>query len=183
MADPTLLLMSGSLRTGSFNRMLLAEAAAAFGPAALVTGDLDLPLYNGDLEEAQGVPDKVKTLSDQVGAADALIISTPEYNKGISGVLKNALDWLSRAGMGNFRDKPTVLMSATAGRTGGETALYMTTACLGAFQVRIVSGPAVMVAAAHDQFDEDGKLIQKSYQDAVSTRMANLRKVVESTGS
>ncbi len=183
MADPTLLLMSGSLRAGSFNRMLLAEAAAAFGSAHVVTADLDLPLYNGDLEDAQGIPEKVQILTDQVKAADALIIATPEYNKGISGVLKNTLDWLSRSGMGPFRDKPTVLMSATAGRTGGETALYMTTACLGAFQVRIVSGPAVMVAAAQKQFDENGKLVQKSYQDALNTRMANLRQVIEATAS
>lgn len=183
MADPTLLLMSGSLRAGSFNRMLLAEAAAAFGSAHVVTADLDLPLYNGDLEDAQGIPEKVQILTDQVQAADALIIATPEYNKGISGVLKNALDWLSRSGMGPFRDKPTVLMSATAGRTGGETALYMTTACLGAFQVRIVSGPAVMVAAAQKQFDENGKLVQKSYRDALNTRMANLRQVIEATAS
>lgn len=183
MADPTLLLMSGSLRAGSFNRMLLAEAAAAFGSAHVVTADLDLPLYNGDLEDAQGIPEKVQILTDQVKAADALIIATPEYNKGISGVLKNTLDWLSRSGMGPFRDKPTVLMSATAGRTGGETALYMTTACLGAFQVRIVSGPAVMVAAAQKQFDENGKLVQKSYRDALNTRMANLRQVIEATAS
>lgn len=183
MADPRLLLMSGSLRSGSYNRMLLAEAVTAFGAADVVTGDLDLPLYNGDVEEAQGIPDKVQLLSDQVSEAHALIISTPEYNKGISGVLKNTLDWLSRTGMGPFKDKPTVLMSATAGRTGGETALYMTTACLGAFQVRIVSGPPVMVAGAQDQFDDNGKLVQKSYQDALSTRMANLRRVIESTGS
>ncbi|MEM6480512.1 MAG: NADPH-dependent FMN reductase [Pseudomonadota bacterium] len=180
MAEPTLLLISGSLRAGSFNRMLLAEAATAFGAALVINADLDLPLYNGDLEDAQGIPESVQTLADQVKEADALIISTPEYNKGISGVLKNALDWLSRSGMGNFRDKPTVLMSATAGRTGGETAIYMTTACLGAFQVRIVSGPPVLVAAAHDQFDENGKLTEKSYQDALNGRMENLRKVVES---
>ncbi|MEM6375664.1 MAG: NADPH-dependent FMN reductase [Pseudomonadota bacterium] len=181
MADPTILLISGSLRAGSFNRMLLAEAASAFGSATLMHGDLDLPLYNGDLEDAQGIPDKVQLLADQVKAADGLIISSPEYNKGISGALKNALDWLSRAGMANFRDKPTVLMSATAGRTGGETALFMTTACFGAFQVRMVSGPPVMVASAHDQFDENGKLKEKSYQDALSTRMANLRDVIEAS--
>lgn len=182
MADPKLLLISGSLRSGSFNRMLLDEAARAFGAAEVFKGDLDLPLYDGDLEESQGIPDKVQALSDQVKDADAMVISTPEYNKGISGVLKNALDWLSRTGMAHFRDKPTVLMSATAGRTGGETALYMTTACLGAFQVRIVSGPPVMVAGAQDQFDENGKLLQQSYQDALSTRMATLRDVIETTG-
>ncbi|MEM6578342.1 MAG: NADPH-dependent FMN reductase [Pseudomonadota bacterium] len=181
MAEPTLLLMSGSLRTGSYNRMLLAEAATAFGAARVVNADLDLPLYNGDLEEAQGIPDKVKVLGDQIRDTDAMIISTPEYNKGISGVLKNALDWLSRSAMGHFRDKPTVLMSATAGRTGGETALYMTTACLGAFQVRIVSGPPVMVAGAQGQFDDNGKLVQDSYRDALTTRMAGLRALVEAT--
>lgn len=96
MSEPVLLTISGSLREGSYNRMLCRVAAEAFGPAKVVVGDLDLPLYNGDLESAEGIPAKVQMLADQIAGADAIVISAPEYNKGISGVLKNALDWVSR---------------------------------------------------------------------------------------
>ena len=92
MPNPTLLGISGSLRSGSFNRKLLAEAARLFGEANYTEANLNLPLYNGDLEDAEGIPAAVQLLSDQIVAADAVLISTPEYNKGISGVLKNALD-------------------------------------------------------------------------------------------
>lgn len=175
MATPNLLLISGSLRTGSYNRMLLRRAAEAFGPADVTEADIDLPLYNGDVETAHGVPDKVKTLGAQVEAADALIVSSPEYNKGISGALKNALDWLSREHMGTFKGKPTVVMAAAAGRGGGETALFQTIACLAQFQVRFIFGTGLMVAAAHNAFDDDGMLKAESYRDILKTRMDELR--------
>lgn len=175
MPEPKLLLLSGSLRKASHNTALLHAAAKAFGPADVTMADVDLPLYNGDNEDADGVPDKVKTLVAQVRDADALIVSSPEYNKGISGVLKNALDWCSREDFGAFKDKPTVVMSAAAGRSGGETALFMTVACLSQFQVRFIFGPAVMVAAAYEAFDEAGDLRADTYRDALSARMAALR--------
>ncbi|MEP5088135.1 MAG: NADPH-dependent FMN reductase, partial [Paracoccaceae bacterium] len=96
MPHPTLLGLSGSLRKQSTNRLLLREAARLFGDAEYIEGDLDFPLYNGDNEAAEGVPASVQILADQIAAADAVVISTPEYNKGLSGVLKNALDWVSR---------------------------------------------------------------------------------------
>ena len=82
MSHPTLLGLSGSLRAGSFNRKLLSEAARLFGDAHYFEGDLNLPLYNGDLEDAEGIPAAVQKLADQIAAADAVLISTPEYNKG-----------------------------------------------------------------------------------------------------
>ena len=94
MSQPTLLGLSGSLRQSATNRKLLREAARLFDPASFVEADLNLPLYDGDLEEGEGIPAAVKTLADQIAQADAVIISTPEYNKGPSGVLKNALDWV-----------------------------------------------------------------------------------------
>ncbi|MEM8774189.1 MAG: NADPH-dependent FMN reductase [Pseudomonadota bacterium] len=175
MSDPTLLLISGSLRKGSFNRMLLKKAAEAFGPANIINGDVDFPLYNGDLEDAEGPPQKVKDLVEQLKSADALIVSAPEYNKGISGVLKNALDWMSRVDAGAFKGKPTVVLSAAAGRTGGETGLFMTQACLSQFQVRFIFGPPVMVAAAHAEFEENGELKGEVYADMLKTRMQELR--------
>ena len=118
MASGTLLGISGSLREGSYNRKLLREAARAFDPAEFIEADLRLPLYDGDLETAEGIPAEVQRLADQIAAADAVVISGPEYNKGISGVLKNALDWVSRTKAAPWRDKPVAIMAATAGRAG-----------------------------------------------------------------
>ena len=175
MADPKLLILSGSLRKGSYNRMLIILAARAFGSAEVTEGDLDLPLYNGDVEEADGVPEKVHTLVQQITDADAVVIGSPEYNKGITGVLKNALDWVSRVPGGAFADKPTVVVSASAGRTGGETSQFMTLHCLSQHQARLIPGPAVCVAGAMNAFDEEGRLLDETAQKLLNTRMQRLR--------
>jgi chromate reductase len=175
MTRPSLLLISGSLRKGSYNRMLLAEAARAFGEAELVEADLALPLYDGDLEAADGVPEKVQTLAAQIKAADAVVIGAPEYNKGITGVLKNALDWVSRVPGGAFKDKPTVVISASAGRTGGETAQFMTLSCLTQLQARLIPGTAVLIAGAQDAFDDAGRLKDETSRKLLAARMERLR--------
>ena len=177
MSKPVLLTMSGSLRKGSYNRMLLREACAAFGEAEVIEGDLDLPLYDGDVEE-RGIPPKVQTLIDQVRRADALIIGAPEYNKGISGVLKNAIDWLSRPRPAVLKDKLAVVMSAAGGRTGGETAHFMTVSILTQLQVHVVHGPLILVAKASEEFDEAGKLNNEFLMGQVGARMARLRDMI-----
>ncbi|MCZ4353364.1 NAD(P)H-dependent oxidoreductase [Roseovarius aestuarii] len=177
MPKPHLLTMSGSLRKGSYNRMLLAEAVRAFGDADVTEGDLDLPLYNGDVE-AQGIPDKVQRLMDQVKSADALLIASPEYNKGITGVLKNALDWLSRANPSVLKDHKAVILSAAGGRTGGETAHFMTHSILTQLQVNVVHGPLILVATAQDFFDEDGHLTNDFLSKQVADRMGRLRDLI-----
>ncbi len=175
MSTPKLLTISGSLRKGSFNRMLLKEAAKAFGEAEVTDADLNLPLYDGDLEAAEGIPASVQTLADQIKAADAIVISSPEYNKGIPGVLKNALDWVSRVEGAVLKDKPTVVISAAAGRTGGETAQFMVLHCLTQLQVRLLPGPAVLVAGAMNEFDDNGALQNELYTKTLTTRMQALR--------
>jgi len=175
MSNPTLLAISGSLRKGSYNRMLLGEAVTAFGPADVLKGDLNLPLYDGDLEDEHGIPNAVHHLADQIRQADAIVIASPEYNKGIPGVLKNALDWVSRVKGGVLADKPVVVVSAAAGRTGGETAQFMTMACLLQLQVRLIPGPAVLVAGAMNEFDEAGNLTNEIYREALTKRMQKLR--------
>ena len=175
MSDLVLLTISGSLRKGSYNRMLLKSAAAAFGPAEVIEADLNLPLYDGDLEEATGIPAPVQTLADQVARADAIVISSPEYNKGIPGVLKNALDWVSRVKGPGFKDKPTVVVSAAAGRTGGETAQFMVLSCLTQLQARLLPGPAVLIAGAMNEFDDQGALTNERYAETLTARMQALR--------
>ncbi|HKL65329.1 MAG TPA: NADPH-dependent FMN reductase [Roseovarius sp.] len=175
MADPKLLILSGSLRKGSYNRMLLKLAAEAFGPTEVIEGDLDLPLYNGDLEETEGVPEKVQTLAAQIKDADAIVVGAPEYNKGITGVLKNAIDWVSRVPGSAFKDKPTVVISASAGRTGGETSQFMTMSCLTQMQARLIPGTAVLIAGAMNAFDEDGQLKDETSRKLLAKRMEKLR--------
>ena len=106
MSDLKLVGLCGSLRRESTNLMLLKEAGRVFGASDFVIGDIDFPLYNEDVENGDGIPEKVQTLSEQIAAADAVILSTPEYNKGLSGVLNTPLDWSSRPEGNPWRDKP-----------------------------------------------------------------------------
>ncbi|MEL7117214.1 MAG: NADPH-dependent FMN reductase, partial [Pseudomonadota bacterium] len=138
-------------------------------------GNLRLPLYDGDVEDTDGIPGEVQTLADQVRAADGIIIATPEYNKMIPGVLKNALDWLSRVKGGVWAGKPVAIMSATAGRTGGEVALYTLRHAMTAFRPLMHMAPATMVAGAFKEFDDNGQLTAESYVKALTEQMAALR--------
>lgn len=154
---PSLLTIPGALRAASTNRALLAEAARLFAPSQHIDANLRLPLYDGDLE-VDGLPPEVQLLADQIAAADAVVISTPEYNKGLSGVLKNALDWVSRTGSNPWQDKPVAILSAAAGRAGGERAQFSLRLCLVAFRPRLLSGPEMMLANSGKAFDEHGRL-------------------------
>ena len=182
MKKPKLLTICGALREGSFNRMLLREAVRAFGPAEVCEADLRLPLYDGDLEAAEGVPEAVHALVGQISAADAVIIASPEYNKGITGVLKNALDWISRVPGGALAGKPVVTMSANAGRTGGESGQFMLIACLVPLGADIMPGPMLCVAAAGEAFDTEGRLSSAQYQKVLRAKMEALRTRIAATG-
>jgi chromate reductase len=174
MADH-LLGISGSLRRDSLNTRLMHAAARHYAPATLTVGSLRLPLYDGDLEHEAGIPEAVQTLADQIAAADAVVIAGPEYNKSISGVLKNALDWVSRTKPNPWHDKPVAIVSATAGRAGGERTQFALRLCLVPFRPRLLAGPEVLVANAAEQFDADGLLINARYDAALAELMAALR--------
>ena len=172
-----LLGISGSLRAGSPTTKLVHAAAKAFG-APITLADLRLPLYDGDLEEAEGIPESVQTLADQIAAADAVLISTPEYNKAPPGVLKNALDWISRTDVKPWLDKPVALMSAAAGRAGGARGSYALRLAMTPFRARLLSQD-VLVAGARGEFDENGRLTSERYDAQVAELVATLRKEVE----
>ena len=174
MTKPNLLLMTGSLRRNSHNRKLVIEAARLFDGTPVIA-DLDLPLYNGDLEESAGIPGSVRELRNQIAAADAVVISTPEYNQSLSGVLKNALEWVSRAGENPWADKPVAVMSAAAGRAGGARAQYALRLALNPFQPRLLTGPEVMVARPDAEFDAEGQLTGELYRKALTKLMTRLK--------
>lgn len=173
MPHHALLGISGSLRSDSLNSKLIENAAKAFDPASFVRADLNLPLYDGDLE-AQGMPAAVTTLQDQIAAADAVIISTPEYNQSLSGVLKNALDWVSRGEPKPFQGKPVAIMSAAAGRAGGARASYALRLALQSFGPKLLSAE-VLVAGAGGEFDENGVLTSERYQSQLANLMMALK--------
>ncbi len=150
-----LLGISGSLRAGSYNTMLLAEAARVFAPREYRLANLDLPLFNEDIADK---PASVLKLHADILAADAVIIATPEYNKNLSGVLKNALDWVSMVRPNAWEGKPVAIMSAAAGVTGGVRAQYSLRHCMTPFNPRILQAPEVMVGNAAEAFDDHGKL-------------------------
>lgn len=176
MADLKLVGLCGSLRKASTNRLLMLEAVRRFGDADFVEGDLRLPLYDGDVEADSGIPAEVQALADQIAAADAVIVATPEYNKGISGVLKNALDWVSRTKGAPWANKPVALMSAAAGRAGGERTQNMARLCLTPFRPLLITGPEVMVAATAQQWDDQGRLINELNAKALDELMQVLRR-------
>ncbi|MGB3147015.1 MAG: NAD(P)H-dependent oxidoreductase [Paracoccaceae bacterium] len=175
MATYSILGICGALRAGSTNRQLLREAVRHFAPARYEEADLRLPLYDGDLEEAEGIPPEVARLADQIARADAVLISTPEYNKALSGVLKNALDWVSRTEGDPWAGKPVAIMSAAAGRSGGERAQSSLRLALAPFQARLVAGPEVLIAAARSAFDEAGRLTNPRSEKALASLMDRLK--------
>ena len=169
-----ILLISGSLRAGSANRLLAAEAGRLYGGAA-AWGDIRMPLYDGDLQEAQGIPEEALRLETRIRAAEAVVIATPEYNYALPGGLKNALDWLSRIKGRPFEDRPLAIVSATAGRTGGLRAQDTLRQALSAFRPRMVLGPEVAVASAREAFGEDGRLVSERYERSLGELMGRLR--------
>ncbi len=174
----TLLGISGSLRKDSTNTKLMRHAATHFAADTFVEGNLRLPLYDGDVEAADGIPAEVQTLSDQIKAADAVIIATPEYNKALPGVLKNALDWVSRTEGAPWRDKPVAIMSAAAGRAGGERSQFSLRLAMAPFRPVLLQGPEVLVASSGKQFDESGVLINEQNDRALKELMADLKALI-----
>ncbi len=175
MSDLTLLGIPGALRSGSTNRLLLAQARLAFGPATQTEADLRMPLYDGDLEEDEGVPAEARALYDQIAAADAVVIACPEYNKAPPGVVKNALDWVSRLKGNPWKDKPVAILSAAGGRGGGDRSQFALRLMLTPFQPRLLTGPEVMVADSGAAFDEAGRLKDARYQKVLDELMQKLR--------
>ncbi len=153
--------LAGSLRRASFNRGLLRAAVGAAGDGVEITaGSIDeVPLYDGDLEAASGLPAAVVTLQNQLRGADGLLLVTPEYNGGMPGVLKNAIDWMSRGeGLGHFRDKPVAIIGASPGGFGTVLAQTNWLSVLRKLGMRPWFPGQLMVSRAGQRFDGEGNL-------------------------
>lgn len=149
----------GSLRKGSLNTMAL-KAAQKLAPEGMVIEPFDLrdvPLYDDDVRQV-GFPPVVASLREAVRAANALLLVTPEYNYSYSGVIKNAIDWVSRPPEHPFTDKPVAIMSASPGMLGGARAQYHLRQCFIFLDARVLARPEVMIAQAQGKFAADGSL-------------------------
>ena len=158
----TILAFAASLRRESFNKKLL-NLAVEIARDAGATVDLaefhefDMPLYNGGIEAEHGLPPGAQELVRRITAADGIMIAAPEYNYSISGALKNAIDWASRAKPNPFRGRHGLVMSASTSVVGGIRGLW---------QLRIpLEGAGVLLypdmyalASAQKAFDEQGRL-------------------------
>lgn len=152
--------LAGSLRVGSVNRALLRAAVRA-GEPRIRTRTFDLasvPLYNGDTE-AEGDPPPVAELKQAVRDADLVILATPEYNAGLPGVMKNAVDWVSRPPRPNaWEGRPVAVMGATPGGFGTALAQLQLRSAMAHVGALVMPLPRFGVSQAHRAFAEDGSL-------------------------
>lgn len=151
--------LCGSLRKNSFNRMALNAFAAGLPDGVkLVPVEIgQFPLYNQEILDA-GAPAPVIQARDVIVAADAIAIATPEYNYSTSGVLKNAIDWLSRMSPQPFAAKPIALLGASMGLLGSARAQYHVRQMMVFLDGRPINKPEVMIATAQQKFAADGSL-------------------------
>lgn len=179
--EPIVLALPGSLRRHSYNKQLLAAAGlhARSMLSIRIYEDLaSVPPFNEDLE-AGDLPKGVSMLVAALAQADALLIATPEYNQGLPGVLKNAIDWLSRSEPDLFDGKPTAILGASAGPWGtrlAQASLRHTLAACGAI---VMAQPQIYVREAANVFDSDGALTDERLRGSLSAFVASFHRWIE----
>jgi len=168
MTTPKILAFAGSARRDSFNRKLASVAVRGAEEAgAEVTlvnlGDFDMPIYDGDLEESDGIPEGALSFKKLLLEHDGLLIASPEYNSSISPLLKNAIDWASRAesddepALAAYRGKVAAIMSASPGGLGGLRGLVVLRMLLENIGVMVLPKQRA-ISGAFDAFDDAGDL-------------------------
>jgi chromate reductase, NAD(P)H dehydrogenase (quinone) len=170
----TILGLSGSLRRASFNSGLLRAAAelAPDGVTVEIGSIRDVPLYDGDLEKAEGLPPAVQRLQAQLQASDGVLLVTPEYNNGIPGVFKNAIDWMSRGpGLKMWAGKPVAVIGASPGGFGTTLAQNHWLPVLRTLRASHWAAGRLMISRARDHFDEDGNLTDASTRERLAEFM------------
>ena len=169
--------IAGSLRRASFNRALL-EAARELAPdgteVRIFDRMADVPLFNADVE-ADGDPEPVQALKRAIAEADALLVATPEYNHGLPGVLKNAIDWASRpAPTAVLAGKPAAIFGASPGITGTARAQSQLRQAFASTGTPVLPQPEILVYRAHEKTDADGRLTDEKTRAYVATLLGQL---------
>ena len=183
---PRILAFAGSARAASFNKKLITAAAQAGRQAgAQVTqidlADFPLPIYHGDLEANEGLPDNARKLKDTFLGHDALMIASPEYNSGYSALLKNTIDWVSRPVKGEpalacFAGKTALIMSASPGALGGLRGLVQLRSVLSNISV-LVLPEQVAISKADSAFGPDGAILDAATRDRLAAAASRLASV------
>ncbi|WP_137920659.1 NADPH-dependent FMN reductase [Hydrogenophaga sp. 2FB] len=155
--------ISGSLRAQSYNTALLRAAVSLASDGAQIEPVTlhGIPLYDGDVEQSEGTPAAVRALKEKILANDGLLLVTPEYNNGVPGVFKNAIDWLSRPTPGLpdvFRDRPVAVIGASPGNFGTIMSQTHWLQVLRTLGTRQWHGGRLMVSRAGSVFGADGAL-------------------------
>lgn len=174
--SPKILAFAGSLRSGSYNKKLIKVAAkfaeqAGASVTELDLRDLDLPIYDGDLEDEHGLPDGAKKLKQLMKSHDGFLISAPEYNSSVTAALKNAIDWASRPAEGEkpleaFAGKVAGLMAASPGALGGLRGLFQLRFILGNIQVLVIPDQHA-ISGANEAFNDDGSLKDEKHAQKI----------------
>jgi chromate reductase, NAD(P)H dehydrogenase (quinone) len=165
----------GSLRKASFN-MAALRACHELLPAGMsleVTAIGDIPLFNQDVFDA-GLPEPAKRFRAEVAAADGLLIASPEYNFSVPAVLKNAIDWGSRAPSQVFHGKPVAIFSAATGPLGGARMQYDLRRILGQLWAHVLPKPEVFIGMAAGKFDTQGRLTDETTRKFLAELLAGL---------
>lgn len=178
---------AASLRKDSFNKKLI-QLAANFVSKQGIEVDLapfnefEMPLYDGDLETTSGIPSGALALKKRIEKADALIISSPEYNFSIPGTLKNAIDWLSRVKPVPLKNKWALLLSASPSMVGGNRGLWVLRVSLECLSV-FVYPEMFSLAKAHEAFDENGNLKDSKSLERLEKMIQSFLKILEHLNS
>lgn len=180
--------ISGSLRAGSYNTALLRAAQSLAGQgveieAATLHG---IPLYDGDLEEREGLPAAVTKMKERIVASDGVLLVTPEYNNGIPGVFKNAIDWLSRPGKDIprvFGDRPFAFIGTSPGGFGTILAQQAWLPVMRTLRVRLWVGGRLMIPRAGGVFDDSGALKDEAVRDQLADFLGGFAAFVANSGA
>jgi chromate reductase, NAD(P)H dehydrogenase (quinone) len=167
----TIVGICGSLRSGSFNMMLLRAVAASAPQGTIEIASIrDIPLYDGDLEASAGIPEAVQRLKDAIAKADGLLIVTPEYNNSMPGVLKNTIDWLSRPPADIervFRGRPVAIIGATPGQGGTRLSQAAWLPVIRTLGMLPCFESLIMISGAAKIFDASGAIVDEATRDRV----------------
>ena len=179
--------LCGSLRRGSFNAALLRAAVALAPDGSRIDAHTlhGVPLYDGDVEAAEGIPPVVATMKDAVAAADGLLLVTPEYNNGIPGVFKNAIDWMSRppADIARvFGGKPVAVIGASPGSFGTQLAQNAWLPVLRTLGTAPWCEGRLMVARAGQMFDDEGRIVDVGIEGRLRDFVARFCAHVDDAG-
>ncbi|MBV9024581.1 MAG: NAD(P)H-dependent oxidoreductase [Streptomycetaceae bacterium] len=177
------LVFGAALRAESINARLASLVARLIGDTGASVDlatmhEFDMPLYDGDVEAASGLPDGALALRDRLEQCDAFVISSPEYNASVPGVLKNAIDWVSRVRPQPFKNKQALLVSASPSLVGGNRGLWALRVSLEHLGARVYPD-MFSLASAHQGFTEDGLLADPGLQQRLAETVGAFLRLVE----